>query len=91
MFLENLIKVAERFSLSDVNRQIVINFSTHEAKGLASIFSLNFGEFYEKLIISCFCFVFLYFKVPMKTMTCFSVCTLADAFTCSDVICVYYG
>ena len=36
-----------------------INFSTHEAKGIASTFSLNFREFYETLIISiffsCFC------------------------------------
>ena len=45
MFLEKFIVVAERFSLSDVNRQFVINFSTHEKKGLASIFSLNSREF----------------------------------------------
>ena len=45
MFLEEFIVVTERFSLSGVNRQFAINFSTHEAKGLASIFSLNSREF----------------------------------------------
>ena len=42
MFFEKL--VTERFSLSDVNRQVVINYSTHEAKGLASILSFNSRE-----------------------------------------------
>ena len=45
MFLEKLIKVTERVNLSDVNRQFIINFSTHEAKGPANIFSLNAREF----------------------------------------------
>ena len=45
MFLEKITVVAEGFSLSDFNRQFVINFSTHETKGLASIFSLNSREF----------------------------------------------
>ena len=76
MFLEKLIEVAERFSLSEVNRQIVINSSTDEAKGLASIFSLNFRDLYETLMMSCLCFVLLYFEVPTKTITCFSACTL---------------
>ena len=35
MFLEKITVVAEEFSLSDFNRQFVINFSTHETKGLA--------------------------------------------------------
>ena len=30
MFLEKFIVVAERFSLSDVNRQFAVNFGTHE-------------------------------------------------------------
>ena len=67
MFLEKLIKVAERFSLSNVNRQIVIDFSTHEVKGLASTFSLNFREFYETLIISCLLFrVFVLHSIHEK-------------------------
>ena len=37
MFLGKITVVAEGFSLSDFNRQFVINFSTHETKGLASI------------------------------------------------------
>ena len=45
MFLEKFTVVFEGFSFPDVNRQFVINFSTHEAKGLAGIFSLNFREF----------------------------------------------
>ena len=45
MFLEKFIVFVERFSFTDVIRQLVIKFSTHEAKRLASIFSLNFREF----------------------------------------------
>ena len=45
MFLKEFSVVTERFSLSDVHRQFVINFSSHEAKGLASIFGLNSREF----------------------------------------------
>ena len=41
MFLEKFTVVVERLSLCDVNRQFAINFSTHEAKGLGSIFSPN--------------------------------------------------
>ena len=45
MFLETFIEVIERFSFPDFNRQFIINFSTYKAKGLKSIFSLNFREF----------------------------------------------
>ena len=90
MFLEKLIIVAERFSHSDVNWQIIINFSNHEAKDLKSLFSLNSREFYETLMIACLGIVFLYFKVPTKTITCFSVYTIEDDFACSNVISVYY-
>ena len=85
IYLKKFNVITERFSLSDFNRQIVIDLSTHETEGLARIFSFNF------LGISGFSLVFLYFKVPTKTIASFTVCPLAYEFTCSDVICVYYG
>ena len=42
MFLEEFIIGAKGFSFADVNRQFIVSFSTHEGKGLASIFRLNF-------------------------------------------------
>ena len=73
IFLKKFTAIAERFSLSDFNRQIVIDFSTHATEGLARIFTFNFREFNETLGISGFSFVFLYFKVPTKTIASFTV------------------
>ena len=50
MFFERFIEVIEGFNFPDFNRQFIINFITHKAKGLASIFSHNFREFYQTLL-----------------------------------------
>ena len=80
IFLKKFTVITERFSLSDFNRQIVIDFSTHEMEGIARIFSFNFWELNETLGISGFSIVFLYFKIPTKTIASFTFCTLADEF-----------